>query len=58
MTDEEMTQLAINTIRTAFDRCGPAGEVWTSRYTNGAGPVDLYDLESRHAFRSAGSNLA
>jgi hypothetical protein len=33
----------------AFDRCGPAGEIRTSRYTNGAGAVDLYDLESRHA---------
>src|SRR5262249_4995121 len=33
----------------AFDRCGSAGEIRTSRNANGAGPASLYDLESRHA---------
>ena len=54
MTDEEMTGLAINTIRTLLDRCGTAGQVRTSWYTNGAGSADLRDLESRYALRSRG----
>jgi hypothetical protein len=42
----------------ARDRCGPAGEIWASRYANGTGAVDLYDLESHHALRFRRSNLA
>ena len=42
----------------AFDRCGAAGEVGTSRHADGAGAAGLHDLESRDALRSAGSDLA
>src|SRR5215472_4597374 len=42
----------------ALDRCGPAGEVRTSRHANGAGAPRLHALESRHALRSAGPDLA
>src|SRR6516162_9276601 len=42
----------------AVDRCGPTGQVRTSRHADGAGAARLYALEPGHALRSAGPDLA
>ena len=42
----------------AFDRCGAAGQIRPSRHADGAGAAGLHHLEPRHAFRSAGPDLA
>src|SRR5262245_34997836 len=42
----------------AFDRCGPASQIGTSRNADGARAARLYDLEPGHAVRSARPDLA
>src|SRR6266516_2908267 len=55
MTDAELDQLSINTICTlSIDAVQQA----KSGHPDGARAPRLYPLESRHAFRSAGSDLA
>ena len=58
MNNQQLEQLSINTIRTAIHRCGTAGEIGSSWYTDGVGSTRVYHLESRHEFRSERPDLA
>jgi hypothetical protein len=52
MTDEEMIQLAIDTIRTLSIDAVQQAKSGNPGAPMALAPPDLYDLESRHAFRT------
>ncbi len=58
MTNEELDQLSINTIRTLSIDAVQAGEVGASRHADGAGAAGLHAVEPGHALRSEGPDLA